>query len=222
MNLSVVIPAYNEEKDIKEAVFEVARAHPEAEIIVVNDASTDRTYEMLREAGMSTGIHLKIITNGGNMGHGASVMTGLQAATGDYILYIDADRQLDVDPMIPRGVDFISGSRIHRSDKLFRKVISFCLKMTNLIFHGIYIKDANCPLKIYRRAALMELLDEVPKTYIVPIACIEVLARRHGFSTATIATPHKPYDGIREGFLQVPDLKAWKFFISAFFEVVKL
>lgn len=218
MKISVVIPAYNEEQDIEKAILAVEKALHADEIIVVNDASTDRTVEILE--GMQRP-YIKILTNEKNMGHGYSVVRGLKEARGNYVLYIDADRQIDVDKFV-WGFDVVSGIRLQRNDKLFRKIISFCLKSTNLLFHHYYIRDANCPFKIYKRTALVPLLDRLPKSYIVPIACLEVLARRHGFSTLSIPTPHKPYEGTRKGFLQILNLSALKFFSSAFFEVVRL
>lgn len=225
MKLSIVIPAYNEEKDIEKAVMEVAKLSPAAEIIVVNDASTDKTLEILEFIKANYVINLKILTNMLNNGHGFSVVRGLKEASGDYILYIDADRQIGLDNLKQlegEKYDFVSGWRTGRQDKLFRKFISFCLKMTNLIFHRYYIKDANCPFKLYRRGALHALIDELPKSYVVPIACLEVLARKYKYKTVTIPTPHKPYEGERKGFLQILNLKALQFFSSAFFEIVRL
>lgn len=223
MRLSVVIPAYNEEKDIKEAITDVMKEFPKAEIIVVNDASTDKTLSILESLQTE---YLRILTNDKNRGHGYSVVRGLKAASGDFILYIDADRQISLKTYglykYLSHYDFVSGWRVHRSDKLFRKVISFCLKLTNVMFHRYYIRDANCPFKIYRNKSLQPLLDMLPKTYIVPIACLEVLARKHGFEPYTIMTPHHPYNGKRKGFLQTIDRKTIKFFSSAFFEVISL
>lgn len=218
MNLSVVIPAYNEEDNIKQAVLDVKNVFPQAEIIVVNDASHDATLPILKESLIS---NLTVITNPVNMGHGYSVIRGFKEAHGDYVLYIDADRQIDVNNFVG-GFDVVSGCRVHRSDKLFRKIISFCLKMTILFRYGYYVKDANCPFKIYKRSSLLPLLEELPDSYIIPIACLEVLARKHNLSVATIPTPHKPYDGVRRGFLQILNTKALAFFGSAFFEIINL
>ena len=225
MNLSVVIPVYNEEKDIRAAIQDVVDFLPDAEIVVVNDASTDRTLDILHSMSLP---NLRIITNEKNMGHGYTVMTGLRAATGDNILYIDADRQIDLSNFkrIPSEnldiFDVISGWRTTRQDKLFRKITSFGLKMTILFRYGYYIKDSNCPFKIYNREALEEILPKVPKTNVIPIACLEVLARKEGMLVAIINTPHKPYDGVRDGFLQIPNKKFFKFVWSAFKEIVRL
>lgn len=221
MRLSVVIPAYNEEENIAQCVFDVSESYPDAEIIVVNDASTDNTRTILEQGNYS---NLKLFNNEKNMGHGYSVVRGLREAQGDYVLYIDADRQIDIENLagIKPQYDVVSGWRYNRHDKLFRKIISFCLKSTILFRHRLYIKDANCPFKLYKREALQLLLAEVPDTYIVPIACIDVLARKHGLKTLTIPTYHAPYQGIRKGFLQAIDFKLIKFLYKAFWEIVKL
>jgi glycosyltransferase involved in cell wall biosynthesis len=164
---------------------------------------------------------------------------GLRVATGDYVLYIDADRQISIQNVLDDYVlyidadrqiaiqnvsesnyDILSGYRLHRNDKPFRKIISFCLKMTNLIFHRYYIKDANCPYKIYKKTALDILLPQLPKSYIIPIACLEVLARKNQLRVATITTPHYPYEGIRKGFLQGLNIKTVKFCCKAFREII--
>lgn len=221
MKLSVVIPAYNEEENIQQAVEDVKRVYPEAEIIVVDDASTDNTPDIL--IGLqSSGVN--ILRNDRNRGHGYSVVKGLWAATGEHVLYIDADRQIDITNLHSMDLehDVFSGARVLRKDKPFRIVISYCLKITNLLRHGMYIRDANCPFKLYRREALRELLKDVPDTFIVPIACMEVIARKKGMKIDTIGVHHLPYRGIRKGFLQSFNLKMYRFLADAFFEVVKL
>jgi glycosyltransferase involved in cell wall biosynthesis len=145
----------------------------------------------------------------------------LYAATGDYILYIDADRQISLERFIPFG-DVTSGWRVGRYDKPFRKVISFCLKMTNLFRYGYFIRDANCPFKIYKRTKIQPLLKELPVSYIIPIACLEVLARKHKLICSTIPTPHMPYKGVREGKLQSINRVSIKFFWDAFKEAISL
>lgn len=218
MKLSIVIPAYNEQDNITHAVAEVAIRFPDAEIIVVNDASTDATGQLLATMDLP---QLKVITNIQNRGHGFSVVKGLRSATGDFVIYMDADRQIE--PVECYAWPLFSGVRVGRQDKFFRKIISFCLKMTILLRFGYYVKDANCPYKIYQRSKLIPLLDELPKTYIVPIACLEVIARKHKLLTATYATPHKPYPGgVRTGKLQSLNPVSLKFFWNAFQEIISL
>lgn len=228
MRLSVVIPAYNEEENIRKAVIDVVDKFPEAEIVVVDDASTDTTLKILEDLSEDFD-SLNVLTNDKNMGHGYTVRRGLKAAKGDFVLYIDADRQLDLAYLdqLPSDwfekYDFISGWRVGRQDKLFRKITSFFLKMTILFRYGYYIKDANCPFKVYRRNIVQLLINsELPETNIIPIACLEVLARRYKFDTLIIRTPHKSYDGVREGFLQIPNKKFFQFISKAFNEIIRL
>jgi glycosyltransferase involved in cell wall biosynthesis len=225
MKLSVVIPVYNEEKDIQKAIVDVYKHFPDAEVITVNDASTDNTASILNSLKLNG---LRVLTNDKNMGHGYSVIRGLKEATGDTILYIDADRQIDLANFnrIPDEnlviFDVISGWRVERHDKLFRKITSKCLRLTILFRFGYFIKDSNCPFKIYRREVLQQLLKKVPETHIIPIACLEVIARKEGMLCGLIDTPHKPYEGIREGFLQAPDIKFLKFISKAFNEIIRI
>ena len=218
MNLSIIIPVYNEEENIEAAIEDIFKTFSNAEIIIVNDASTDKTsFELRKFRG------IKVLTNKKNMGHGYSVVRGLKAATRDYILYIDADRQISLWYAIT-NTDYviISGCRVGRKDKLFRKVISFCLKMTILFRYGYYVKDANCPFKIYKRSAILPLLSKLPRTYIVPIAALEVLARKSGLKVTTTFTPHIAYHGIRMGKLQSINKVSTKFFFDAFMEMIRL
>lgn len=220
MNLSIVIPAYNEEKDIRDTIFDVKKEFPKAEIIVVNDASTDNTLTILTRSRVK---NLRVLTNEKNMGHGYSVIRGLKEARGYYILYIDADRQIGLGSLhgLPQA-DVISGWRFNRQDKLFRKFISFSLRLTILLRYGYLIKDANCPLKIYKRDKIQPLLNELPKSLVVPIACLEVLVRKKGLKVVTIPVYHKPYQGVRKGFLQAVNLKMLTFTKRAFVEIWKI
>ena len=224
MKLSIVIPAYNEQDNITHCIADVATQFPDAEIIVVNDASTDATEKLLSTMDLP---NLKVVTNLQNQGHGFSVVKGLRNATGDYVLYIDADRQIDlINYDFSQSVPYygvISGWRVGRHDKTFRKVISFCLKMTILLRYGMYIRDANCPYKVYNRLTLLTLLDRLPPTYIIPIACLEVIVRKYKIPVLTIPTPHKPYPGgERTGKLQSLNSVSLKFFWSAFLEIISL
>lgn len=219
MKISVVIPVYNEQDNITHVIGDIRKRFGEPEIIIVNDASTDQTLPLLQTMHVS---NLTIITNTKNRGHGYSVIKGLLNATGEYIMYIDADRQIGLET-IGFEWDIISGCRVGRYDKLFRKIISFCLKMTILFRYGYYVRDANCPFKIYKRASLLPLIDLLPRSYIIPIACLEVLARKHHLKTLTVPTPHFPYpNGERTGKLQSLNKVSILFFWNAFLEIITL
>src|SRR5258706_1866387 len=112
--LTVVIPAYNEERtiaDVLRRVKDVEIGGLEREIIVVDDGSRDRTREILRETpGIRAIFHEK------NRGKGGALQTGIAAATGDVVIFQDADLEYDpsdyktmLDPIISGRTEFVMG-----------------------------------------------------------------------------------------------------------------
>ncbi|MFX1276308.1 MAG: glycosyltransferase family 2 protein [Promethearchaeota archaeon] len=111
--LSIVIPVYNEERSIKEVINNIPD-HNQYEIIVVNDGSTDNTFRILQDIERE----IIVISHEENRGYGASILTGLEYATGDLIITMDSDGQHDpneipvlIEPIIQRKADIVIGSR---------------------------------------------------------------------------------------------------------------
>lgn len=220
MKVSIVIPAYNEEDTISNVIVDCLSSYPKAEIIVVNDASTDKTLEILNKIKQRHH-RLKILTNRRNSGHAYSVVKGLKKATGDYVIYMDADNQIHLSDFCfdLANFDLLSGYRIDRQDKRFRKIVSFILKTLILIRHGYLIKDANCPFKIFKRNALIALLLQLPENSIVPSISMEILACRMNLVTVDLPVKHYPYIKERTGTLQSINMKSLSMFWKAFKEV---
>ena len=118
MRLSVVIPAYNEEATIETLLKRVSAqkfADVEMEVIVVDDGSVDETRNILNE---NEDLYDRLILRSSNGGKGAAVRDGLEAATGDYVLFQDADLEYDPKeygklfvPVREQGADAVIGSR---------------------------------------------------------------------------------------------------------------
>ena len=113
--LSVIIPAYNEEKTIEAIIGQVNNLPIEKEIIVVNDCSKDRTASILRLLSFN---NLKIIHHASRRGKGAAVRTGLENAVGEFVIIQDADLEYDPNDYLKlleaiknQGVDIVLGAR---------------------------------------------------------------------------------------------------------------
>ncbi|MFW6283289.1 MAG: glycosyltransferase family 2 protein [Minisyncoccales bacterium] len=140
--LSVIIPAYNEEKTIEETLKKVKEANPqEKEIIVVDDFSTDNTPEILRKFNKS----LKIVRHERNKGKGEAIKTGLEYCSGKITLIQDADTEYDpseyeklISPILEGEAKIVYGSRFlgnkkHSKTKFYyaNKSLSF---LTSLVY----------------------------------------------------------------------------------------
>jgi glycosyltransferase involved in cell wall biosynthesis len=114
LKFSIVIPARNEELGLAGLLPQLLREYPGAEIIVVNDGSTDQTEQVCRDAGVA------VITHPYSKGNGASIKSGARAAKGDYIVFMDGDGQHcaeDVGRLLAKmdeGYDLVIGARSGR------------------------------------------------------------------------------------------------------------
>jgi glycosyltransferase involved in cell wall biosynthesis len=114
LKVSIVIPAKNEELGLKVLLPELSQQYPEAEIIVVNDGSTDNTEQVCSDAGID------VITHPYSKGNGAAVKTGARVSTGDVIVFMDGDGQhsaADVGRLlaeVDKGYDLVVGARSGR------------------------------------------------------------------------------------------------------------
>jgi glycosyltransferase involved in cell wall biosynthesis len=164
VSASFVIPIYNEEESLPklmERVIALARTLDRpAEIIAINDGSTDGSADLLKGIA-KTNPELKIINFSRNYGQTAAIMAGVEFASGEIIISLDADLQNDPDdiPMLlsklNEGYDVVSGWRKDRKDAVISR--KFVSKIANfLISHisGLHLKDYGCTLKAYRREVI--------------------------------------------------------------------
>ena len=111
MKLSIVIPAKNEQEGLATFLPTLRQLYPEADVIVVDDGSTDRTVEVCKGAGV------RVISHPYSKGNGAAIKTGARAARGEYIVFMDGDGQhdpADIERLLYRmeeGYDLVVGAR---------------------------------------------------------------------------------------------------------------
>lgn len=162
--LTIIIPAYNEEKTIRGTLFEIAEylKHKEfsSEVMVVDDGSNDSTAECARStSGMFA--NFRLLSYGGNRGKGYAVKSGMSAAKGKYALFMDADNSTSISeldkflPYFKEGYDVVIASRRLRESLVEEKQPFLRAKMGRFyillskISLGLDLSDFNCGFKIY-------------------------------------------------------------------------
>jgi len=169
--ISIVMPAYNVEDDIVEAISEVRgvleKITDDYEIIVVNDGSTDDTAR--RVEGVMDG-HVKIVNHSVNMGKGAAVKTGVRYASGDYTILLDADRDIDVRNMMQyikalREYDVVIGSKRHPKSiyqaPTLRKILSVGYNILVKALLGIRVGDTQTGFKAFKTKYLKMMMNVI-------------------------------------------------------------
>ena len=165
MDLSVVIPVYNEQDSIKllvKQLIDLQEQLPEKimQIIFVDDGSNDDTNKIINRE-ISDYSNMKIICLSKNFGQTAALSAGIDNADGDVLITMDADLQNDPSD-IPKllnkledGYDVVSGWRDKRNDKYFSRILPS--KIANWIISkisGVHLHDYGCTLKAYRKELL--------------------------------------------------------------------
>jgi glycosyltransferase involved in cell wall biosynthesis len=167
-SISIVIPAFNEGATIAQ-VFSAAREHfPDAEVVVVDDASTDGTADEAARAGA------RVIRRPYNLGNGAGVKTGIRAASGDIILILDGDGQHDPAD-IPRLLahvgpyDLVIGERSRTSQQnAVRWLGNLVLNRLGTYLVGIEMRDLTSGFRAMRRDVMAEFLHLLPNRFSWP------------------------------------------------------
>lgn len=187
MHLSLVIPLLNEAESLPELctwIERVVLAHQFSyEIILIDDGSTDDSWETIEKLSLHNG-HIKGIRFQRNYGKSAALNEGFKAASGDVIITMDADMQDSPDeiPELVRmikeeGYDLVSGWKKKRYDNTFTKNIPS--KLFNAVARrssGIRLHDFNCGLKAYKKKVIksIEVFGEMHRY-------IPVIAKQSGF-----------------------------------------
>ena len=227
MDISIVIPVYNEGMNVNElysrlkpVLKQLKKSH---EIIFIDDGSTDNTYLDLEKLHNKDKV-VKIIKFRKNFGQTAAWDAGFKHSQGNFILTMDGDLQNDPDDIpklinkLKEGYDVVSGWRYKRQDSVSKKLFSIFSRQLRKIIIDDKVNDSGCSLKIYKKECFKDLdLHGEMHRYI-----IEILALR-GFKIGEVKVNHLPrkkgktkYSIIRlpKGFLDLIVIAFWQKYSS--------
>jgi len=186
MDLSIVVPVYNEQESLPELTQWIESVCTKEgysyELIFVDDGSSDNSWETIKKLGNSNK-NIKAVSFRRNYGKAAALHTGFRLASGDVVITMDSDLQ-DSPDEIPslykmikeEGYDLVSGWKKKRYDPFLKRVTSRFYNYTARLSSGIRLHDFNCGLKAYRNEVVksIEVFGEMHRY-------IPILAKEAGF-----------------------------------------
>lgn len=198
-SISVVLPAYNEEKNIVIAITNardvLKSLSDNYEVILVNDGSSDRTGEVAERLAQEDPSHIRVLHHNPNKGYGAALRTGLFNARYEYVFYTDADNQFDIGelsqflPLMEKH-DLAVGYRIKRYDSLMRIFLSWGYNWLVFFLFHIKVRDVDCSFKLFHKYVLDAITIECDDFFVDT----EIIARaaKAGFRIAERGVNHYP------------------------------
>ncbi|MEE4310894.1 MAG: glycosyltransferase family 2 protein [candidate division KSB1 bacterium] len=196
MDISIVIPLYNEEESLNELYNRLSQVldglGKTYEIIFIDDGSTDSSYEILGQLYDQT-YNVKIYQFRKNYGKSAALSHGFSMARGEIVITMDADLQDDPKEIpaliskIESGYDLVSGWKKKRYDPFIKKHSSKLFNWTTRVVSGLHIHDMNCGLKAYRKSVIKSVSIYGQLHRFIPM-----LAHWQGFNVGELEVQHHP------------------------------
>lgn len=159
-NVSIILPFYNEEEACQGVLEEIVNLHPEAEVIAVNDGSTDKTWDIITSTKGVTAFNMPE-----NRGQSAAMYAGLKNASRDICVLMDGDGQndpADIPDLIAKledpEIDVVCGYRAERKDTASRRYASKFANSIRRTFIKDGVRDTGCSLKAFRKEAVDHLV----------------------------------------------------------------
>ncbi len=225
LRLSVIIPCYNERATIAEILRRVRASAPEAEIIVVDDGSTDGTRDLLRD--LDPKLKARVLLHDRNQGKGAAIHTGIAAAGGDVLLIQDADLEYDPRdyPALLRPIEegiavVVYGSRFlgapRRAMMFWHMVANQLLTLMTNILYDTILSDMETGYKVFKAEVIKGIPLRSRRFDFEPEVTAKILKRRHRIYEVPISFAPREYwegkkIGLRDAFEAVWTLLKYRF-----------
>jgi glycosyltransferase involved in cell wall biosynthesis len=183
------MPVYNERATLREVVHKVLSVPLEIELICVDDGSRDGSREILGEL-QTEHPQIRVVLQSQNMGKGAALRRGIQAATGDFVIIQDADLEYDpaeyplmIEPLIQGKADVVYGSRFmggapHRVLYFWHSVGNRALTLLSNCLTNINLSDMETCYKVFRREVIQSIPIEENRFGFEPEITMKVARRR--------------------------------------------
>ncbi|MCD6303951.1 MAG: glycosyltransferase family 2 protein [Planctomycetes bacterium] len=197
-SLSVFLPCYNEQENVRRVVGEVMAFLPavsdDFELIIVDDGSRDETGRIADELARADE-RIRVVHHERNLGYGAALRSGFRAAGKELVFYTDGDGQFDITdlakllPLIDR-YDIVSGYRLKRRDGPIRRLNACLWGLLVRRLLGLRCRDVDSAFKLYRR----EIFDRMELKSTGALIDAEILARatRAGRTLIEVPVTHRP------------------------------
>ncbi|HJQ82693.1 MAG TPA: glycosyltransferase family 2 protein [Candidatus Binatia bacterium] len=226
MDLSVVIPAYNEEGAIRSVVTswddELRALGVDYEIRVYDDGSRDGTGPALEALARERPRVVAIRQE--NRGHGPTILRGYREARGAWIFQVDGDDEMPASSFRTlwerrEQADVVLGYRVERVSPAARRTITAVSRWTVRLLFGAGVRDVNTPYRLFRREALARLVAAVPGDTFAPNVILAGLAVRWGLRVVQLPVPHR---GRRTGASSIMRFGMWMAAATAFAQTVRV
>ena len=231
MKLSIIIPVFNEEKTIAQVIDRVKDLKipsVEKEIIVVNDGSTDKTLDKIKNK------NIIFLTHSKNKGKGAAVKTGIEKSTGEYVVIQDADLEYDPNDIIrllekvqKKEAEVVYGTRLNRLPNfsedekkplfLLHYFGNRFLSLVTSVFYGQWITDMETCYKLFPKKAVVGMKLNAKRFDFEPEITSKLLKRGYKILEIPISTTPRGYEEgkklntIKDGTIALLTLIKYKF-----------
>jgi len=203
--LYIVIPAYNEEANIRQVVEEwypiVQNYGNDSRLVVVNDGSKDSTFSIL--ADLSKDMPQLIPLNKANGGHGVAILYGYKYALdngADYIFQTDSDGQTLPSEFEPfwnskDKYDIVIGYRQWRKDGFSRVIVTRVLRLVVHICFGVFVLDANTPYRLMKAEGLKDNMKFIPSDFFLSNVALSAIYKKRKMKMHFIPITFRPRQG---------------------------
>lgn len=204
-SLYIVIPAYNEQDNIKQVVTDwypiVEQYGENSKLVIIDDGSKDNTYSILTDMAKDMP-KLEPITKP-NAGHGATVLYGYRYALengADYVFQTDSDGQTLPSEFAPfwsskDKYDIVIGFRSHRKDGLSRVFVTRVLRLVVYLCFHVWVLDSNTPYRLMKADTLRENMSYVPEDFFLANVALTAIYKKNNQKLHFIPITFRPRQG---------------------------